>query len=356
MNSDRPLFRSLEDAVPQDWGRLAAYLASRGLAFDGGSAPRQFAGGFANLNYLVQIDGQEVVLRRPPIGPLPPGAYDMGREHRILSRLHEHFPLAPRGLHHCDDVTVLGAPFQLTEFRRGISIRDELPSEWAARHDIGELLSRTLVQTLASLHRIEPAAVGLGDLGRPEGFLARAADGWRKRATLAFSISTHQQPLLRIVGDWIGANVVPDRSASLLHNDFKLDNLLLNADAEPVAVLDWDQGTRGDGLFDLATLLSYWTEHDDPTELRAMRQMPTPLPGFLKRRDVLQAYATQSGRDLSEFRFHLALAYLKTAVIFQQLYVRYHAGETRDLRYAAFEPVAAALLQRAHDVAYHGVR
>ncbi|HEY0915410.1 MAG TPA: phosphotransferase family protein [Solimonas sp.] len=354
--TDHSPFKPAAEAVPQDWPRLASYLAGQGLQLDTAATPRQFAGGFANLNYLVLIDGREAVLRRPPMGPLPPGAYDMGREHRILSRLHEQFPLAPRGLHHCDDATVLGAPFQLTEFRRGLSVRDELPAAWATQAGIGARLSKLLVQTLAELHRVDPAAVGLDSLGKPEGFLGRAVDGWRKRAALAFAISPAQQPLLDAVGAWLGANPVPDRDVTLLHNDFKLDNLLLSADGlQPVALLDWDQGTRGDGLFDLATLLSYWTQADDPAELQAMRQMPSAQPGFMTRREVIEAYAQASGRDLSEFRFHLSLANLKTAVIFQQLYQRYHSGETLDPRYAGFEGVAAALLQRAHDVAHHGI-
>lgn len=354
---DSTMFRPASEAVAQDWQRLAVYLADKGMQLDMALAPRQFAGGFANLNYLVLIDGREAVLRRPPMGPLPPGAYDMGREHRILSRLHEQYPLAPRGLHHCDDASVLGAAFQLTEFRRGISVRDELPAAWAAQSDIGIRLSKLLVRTLADLHRVDPASVGLDSLGKPQGFLARAVDGWRKRAALSFAISPAQLPLLDAVGRWLGTNQAPDRAVTLLHNDFKLDNLLLSAeDAQPVALLDWDQGTRGDGLFDLATLLSYWTQDDDPAELQAMRQMPTARPGFMTRLQVIEAYAKASGRDLSEFRFHLSLANLKTAVIFQQLYQRYHTGETLDLRYAGFEGVAAALLQRAHDIAHHGIR
>jgi len=353
---DSAVFKPAAESVPQDWLRLARYLADHGMTLDASLQPRLFAGGFANLNYLVLIDGREAVLRRPPMGPLPPGAYDMGREHRILSRLHEQFPLAPRGLHHCDDAEVLGAPFQLTEFRRGISVRDELPPDWAAQVDIGARLSKLLIQTLAELHRVDPATVGLDTLGKPQGFLARAMDGWRKRAALSFAISPAQLPLLDATGQWLATHLVPDRSVNLLHNDFKLDNLLLSADsARPVALLDWDQGTRGDGLFDLATLLSYWTQANDPPELQAMRQMPTTRPGFPRRSEVIEAYAQTSGRDLSEFRFHLSLANLKTAVIFQQLYQRYHTGETRDTRYAGFEAVAAALLQRAHDVAHHGL-
>lgn len=150
---------------------------------------------------------------------------------------------------------------------------------------------------------------------------------------------------------WLQSNLIGDQSIQLLHNDFKLDNLLLNSDTlEPVALVDWDQGTRGDGLFDLATFLSYWTQADDPQELKAMRQMPTDQPGFPTRRQVADMYAQTTGRDLSDFRFYRVLALLKTAIIFFQLHLRYRNGKTDDPRYAEFADVADALLECAHAV------
>lgn len=348
--------KSVADSVSQDWERLSQYLRTHGMAFESMPAPQQFAGGFANLNYLVRIDGGEAVLRRPPMGPLPPGAYDMGRESKILSRLALHFPLAPRAIHLCEDASVLGAPFQITEYRRGISIRDTLPAAWANDPAIAARLGTMLIDVLAQFHRLDPETVGLGDLGKPQGFLARAVEGWIKRAGLALEgIATAEQTTrLNAVAAWLRSHTAPDRHITLLHNDFKLDNLLLNAETmQPVALLDWDQGTRGDGLFDLATLLTYWTQADDPAGLRAMRQMPTEQPGFATRREAANAYALATGRDLGEFRFHLALANLKTSVIFQQLHQRYRSGETSDPRYAEFADVADALLQRAHDIAFH---
>ncbi len=342
-----PSLRAVQSSVPQDWAALARWLATSGHRLDLATPPRQFTGGLANLNYLVSIDGAEVVLRRPPPGELPPGAYDMAREHRILARLHERFALAPRGLLVCDDASVLGAPFQLTEFRRGFSIRSTLPEPLAGDPAIARRLGETLIDTLVALHRVDPAAVGLDSLGRPEGFLERAVEGWARRAEAAATLIGTPFAQVHPLIDWMRANRVPDGPASLIHNDLKLDNLLLDADLRAVALLDWDQGTRADGLFDLATTLSYWTEAGDPPAMQALQQMPTAAPGFATRRDAAERYARAAGRDLSDFKFLRVLALFKLAIIFMQLYARHAQGATDDPRYAGFGDLTSGLLDFA---------
>jgi aminoglycoside phosphotransferase (APT) family kinase protein len=277
----------------------------------------------------------------------------MARESKILANLWRAFPLAPRALHLCTDSSVLGAPFQITEYRAGISIRDTLPPQLAGDARVGGRLTDMLIDALVQLHAVDPDAVGLGDLGRPQGFLARAVEGWIKRATLATEgwSSSSTSVLIGELGAWLRSNSVPDRNTALLHNDFKLDNVLLDPRTlEPVAIVDWDQGTRGDALFDLATLLSYWTESGDAPAVLAMRQMPTAQRGFPTRQQVAREYATRSGRDLSDFRFYRALAQLKTATIFLQLHVRFRRGETADPRYAQFGEIGLALLDLAHEI------
>jgi aminoglycoside phosphotransferase (APT) family kinase protein len=345
-----PELRPEAETVAQDWPRLAAHLARHGQTLALGPAPRQFAGGLANLNYLLIIDGREAVLRRPPMGALPPGAYDMGREFRILSRLSAAFSLAPRGLHLCEDPDVIGAPFQIVEFRRGFAVRATLPGPLRALPRVGDRLADILVDVLVRLHAVDPAAAGLGDLGKPQGFLQRAVEGWTRRALLATEGCT--SPLVPELAGWLRANQVPDGPASLIHNDIKLDNILLDGTTlAPVAVLDWDQGTRGDSLFDLATTLSYYTEAGDPPVMHALRQMPTGAPGFPGRQDVAARYARQTGRDLSDFRFHRVLAIFKLATIFHQLHLRYRTGATQDPRYADFGSLADGILEFAHLVA-----
>ncbi|CAN5316645.1 phosphotransferase family protein [soil metagenome] len=339
-----PNLRSVENSVPQDWARLAVYLRGQGINLDDGAAPRQFTGGLANLNYLVSIDGGEAVLRRPPLGELPPGAYDMARENRILSRLHERFSLAPRGLHVCEDPAVIGAPFQLTEFRRGFAVRSQLPDVLAGDETIARHLSRTMIDVLVQLHGVDPADVGLDTLGRPNGFLERAVQGWSKRASVAIELIGQPFPAVAAITDWLRGHARPDGAAAFLHNDIKLDNILLDASLEPVAVLDWDQGTRGDALFDLATTLSYWSEAGDPPVMAQLAQMPTASPGFLTRREAAAAYSRATGRDLSDFKFLRVLAMFKLAIIFMQLYARHVQGATADPRYAQFGVLTTGLL------------
>jgi aminoglycoside phosphotransferase (APT) family kinase protein len=354
LNAAADLMRAEIETVPQYWPRLAEYLAGRGMQLDLDTPPQQFAGGFANLNYLITLDGQPAVLRRPPKGPLPAGAYDMAREFQILSRLWQKFPLAPRGLHLCEDARVIGAPFQIVEYRTGISLRDSLPASLAGNVTVGATLGNTLADILIELHRVDPKSVGLETLGKPSGFLQRATEGWIKRASVAvdgWGTPTTLQLIIELA-HWLREHCVPDASPQLLHNDFKLDNVLLDpVTLAPLAVLDWDQGTRGDGLFDLAVLLSYWTEPGDPAAMHQMAQMPTASAGFPSRQQVAERYALAIGRDLSTFRFHRVLAQMRTAVIFQQLHVRWRRGETRDSRYERFGEIGEGLLLFARAIA-----
>jgi aminoglycoside phosphotransferase (APT) family kinase protein len=345
--------RTVYETVPQHWQQLAAYLAAHGMQLQTDPPPRQFAGGFANLNYLIQVDGKDAVLRRPPRGPLPAGAYDMEREFRILSRLWQKFPLAPRGLHLCQDAGIIGAQFQIVEFRPGISLR-ELPESVRGDTQLGEVLGQTMIDVLIELHRVDPSQVGLDSLGKPQGFLRRCIDGWVQRATVAVEGWGSPQTLQLIVelAQWLRERQVEDGATTLLHNDFKLDNLLLDPlTFTPLAVLDWDQGTRGDGLLDLAILLSYWTEHGDPPAMHRMGQMPTSQPGFPTRQQVAERYAIALGRSLEHFQFYRVLAQLRTAVVFQQLHARWRRGETRDHRYASFGQLAEGLLEFARAIA-----
>lgn len=341
--------RSAETSAALDWPRVRDHLARHGLQLDPAPPPRQFAGGLANINYLVHLSGQPAVLRRPPPGPLPPGAHDMAREHRLLSRLPDALPFVPRGLHLCTDADVIGVPFQIIEYRAGRTVRATLPPDLAGRPEVGAALSATLLRTLAAIHAVDADALGLGDLGRPEGFLRRAVDGWRRRGEAAGTEAS--APLMRELGAWLDANLVPDGPPALLHNDFKLDNVILDDALNPVGVVDWDQGTRGDPLFDLATLLSYWTEPDDPPAMHDLAQMPTAEPGFLTREQAAHEYARLTGRDLSGIRFHRTLGIVKLGVIFLQLHALHTRGAVSDPRYIAFGPLAAGLLAFALDVA-----
>ena len=282
------MFRPQADMTPLDWSALSKHLQNAGLVLDPTTHPRQFAGGFGNLNFLIRMDGQLCVLRRPPLGDIPPGANDMAREHRALNVLWQRFPLAPRSLHYCPSPDVLGAHFLIMQFRPGLVIGGTMP-DGLSSHQVGPSLSAMLVETLAALHSVDPAEIGLERHGRPDGFLQRGVEGWAKRADIALGDGT--SAVVSDITSWLRANLVGGGSPTLLHCDFKLDNVILDpASQEPRAVLDWDMSTLGDPLFDLATMLSYWTEAGDPACMHDLKQMPTAEPGFMTRSDVIAAY------------------------------------------------------------------
>ena len=335
-------------SIPQDWDSLARHLARRGIVL-GPGRPRQFAGGYGNLNYLIEVDGEPAVLRRPPAGPLPHGGNDMTREYRILSSLWREYPLAPRAMFFCDEASVLGAPFQIIEYRAGMVIRDTLPPDLAGRPEAGMLLSRQLVESLAALHAVDPAQVGLETLGRPAGFLARTVDGWAARGA---AVGDLIDPLASSeVISWLGSRVPADAPASLIHSDFKLDNMILAPETlAPMAVIDWDMGTRGDPLWDLAVMLSYWAEPEDPACFHRMRQMPTAQPGFWRRNEVLSAYLRLSSRPVGDFTFYRVLSLFRSAVVFLQLYDRFRRSPGQNMRCAEFNALGRELIDHASEI------
>ncbi len=341
------------DQQALDWVRLADWLQAQGHDFSAEPPPRQFTGGFGNLNFLLTLDGQEAVLRRPPLGPLPPGANDMAREHKVISGLNKGFPLAPKALAFCDDTDVLGAPFFIMEYRPGIVVRNEVPE---VLFDKGAELSRMMIDVLAEFQRVDPDAVGLGDLGNPHGFLARAVKGWIKRFNVAAADVYTERPIAKSATEviaWLEAQRVPEGGVTLLHNDYKLNNIILDPDepTKPIAVLDWDMCTRGDPLFDLSTTLSYWVQPDDPSAMHEMGQMPTvKSPGWLTRREVLDYYVEQTGRDVSDIHFYRVLTGFKLGVIFLQIYARFCRGTTSDPRIEALGPTTDGIFDFAHDV------
>jgi len=328
-----------------DWTGLAAWLAERGHLLSLNSAPTRFPGGLANRNYLVEFDGYPAVLRCPPSGELPPGAYDMQREHSILKRLWQAFPLAPRGLYFCADSKVIGVPFQINEYRAGLVIHGDDLGALANHPAIGELLSQMMVSTLASLHEVSASRVGLESLGRPEGFVARNVAGWARRFVLASGNTPSKAG--REVADWLSGHQVPDtRSPCLLHSDFKLDNLVLDSKTlAPVALLDWDMGTRGHPLMDLATLLSYWTQPGDPDCMHRLAQMPTAKVPFPDRANMVSRYASLMSADVSDYPFFRVLALFKLGVVFLQLYQLFLDGKAVNDRYREFGILGEELLE-----------
>ncbi|WP_288482525.1 phosphotransferase family protein [uncultured Deinococcus sp.] len=317
---------------------------------------RQFPGGFSNLTYLLRMGDTEYVLRRAPLGPVAKGAHDMAREFRLLERVSPVFPAAPRPALLVEDVAVLGAPFYLMERRRGVVVRSRLPGEYAANPDAPRQLSEALVDTLAALHAVDIGAAGLSDLGRPEGFNRRQVEGWagrwrRARDLLKDSGDLPPPAELRdeLVIAWLEAHTPPESAHTLVHNDFKLDNLMF-AEADPAhvtALLDWEMTTLGDPLADLGLSLTYWTMPEQPGGARSRVGAAASDRGFLTREEFLARYAERSGRDVGNVAWYEVLGHFKLAVIVLQIFARYRAGQTQDPRFAPLAAQAAWLIGEA---------
>jgi aminoglycoside phosphotransferase (APT) family kinase protein len=337
-----------------DWSRLEGYLRAYIPAIGAGTmVVRQFPSGASNLTYLVRIGTWEGVLRRPPFGPVPPKAHDMQRESNLLRHVHPVFPLAPEIYLFCDDLDLMGVPFYIMERRKGIVLDDAFPPGIAPTPELCQRISTSVVDTLVQIHAIDWQAAGLAEFGHPTGFLDRQVKGWTERYIRAQTDEIPQvEPLMRWLVDHTPVSAAP----TLIHNDFKLNNILMNAQdlALPVAVLDWEMATIGDPLFDLTITLAYWIQADDSEELQSLIPTVTTLPGFISRTQFIERYSAQSGRDLSSMQFYMAFAYFKLAVILQQIYVRWKRGQTQDKRFSIFGSHIRILIDHAAQLAEKG--
>jgi aminoglycoside phosphotransferase (APT) family kinase protein len=332
-----------------DEQRLAGYLRGRLPGSDGPLSVRQFGGGAANLTYLLDYGGHEYVLRRPPLGPVAQTAHDMAREYKVLSVLYGAYPFAPRAYLFCDDADVIGAEFLVMERRHGVVVRRALPAIFGGQPYAPRRMSEALVAALAALHAVDYSALGLDDLGRPQGFVARQVEGWYGRWQKA---RLHDLPEMDAAYAWLRANIPTGAGFSLVHNDYKLDNVMLSsADAgQVVAVFDWDMCTLGDPLCDLGALLTYWSEPADPPYLQATAMMPVGDLGFPNRGELVRIYAEQSGRRVQDIHFYHTLGLFRLTVIAAQIFYRYKKGQTRDERFAAFETMIPLLARRTMEL------
>lgn len=330
---DRP--EAVRENAKLDLERLAPWLAERGFA--GTLEVLQFPRGYSNLTYLLRVtpsegDAREIVLRRPPIGVKIASAHDMGREYRIQTQLHAVWPKVPRPVGYEAGEEVLGAPFYVMERVEGVIFRAKQPPGLPLASLDGAHLSRTLIDTLAEIHSLDVDAIGLGDLGKPAGYNARQVKGWTERYAKA---KTDDVETVDRIARWLADHTPPESGAALLHNDFKYDNVVFDADlSRIVAVLDWEMSTLGDPLMDLGTALGYWVEASDPPLLQAMRFGPSDAPSSLRRADLVERWCAQTGRHADHLVFYYAFALFKLSVVAQQLYQRYVRGLTTEPRYA----------------------
>jgi len=317
-----------------DWASLAAYLHQHIPELTGAMEVLQFPSGSANLTYRLQFGDTELVLRRPPFGVVAPGAHDMRREFRVLSRLWRHFDRAPRAYVFCDDHDVIGADFVVMERRRGEVIRGVVPASMAGYPDVGRRISFALVDAMAEMHVLDPYAIDLGDLGKPAGFAARQVAGWKTRWELVRP--DDGPPQMDELPDRLAAMLPEPTRVSIVHNDLKLDNCQFDPkDPDRVqSIFDWDMTTLGEPLVDLGTLLNYWPDPTDPPTARRVSHEGLLTMGLPTRAEVVARYAERTGIDCSSAGWYEAFAQWKTGVVIQQLHNRWKRGESTDPRMA----------------------
>ncbi|HYL36390.1 MAG TPA: phosphotransferase family protein [Bryobacteraceae bacterium] len=325
-----------------DQQALSQYLHGK-IEGAGSIRIEQFPGGHSNLTYLLRTPAREYVLRRGPLGPVAPKAHDMAREYTVLKAVHPLFARAPEVFHLCEDTSIIGAIFVIMERRRGIVVRDHVPPELAAFPDYPQRVSRGFVDCLVELHSIDIEKHGLISLGKPAGFLERQVRGWFER----WNRAKHEEiPAMDRLIQWLTERMPVSPAPTLVHNDFKLDNVMLNLQdpGRIEAVLDWEMATVGDPLVDLGLILCYWAQPSDPGGTKASI---TAQPGWFTRDELLGRYAEKTGRDISLINYYEVFAIFKLAVVLQQIYIRFHRGQTQDERFRHFDKRVHNLIEQA---------
>lgn len=317
-----------------DLARLEAYLQAERPELDSDNLTvEQFPSGFSNLTYLLRLDDRDLVLRRPPFGANIKGGHDMLREYTILSNLISVYPYVPRPLLYCDDESILGAPFYIMERLTGVILRPQMPPAMIPEPPLMSRIANAFAENFAALHAVDIEQAGLAGLGRPQGYIERQINGWTRRYHKA---RTDDIPEMDRVAAWLAEKIPAESGVALIHNDYKYDNIVLDpADwSRIIGVLDWEMATIGDPLMDLGSSLGYWVEAGDPPAILALQFSPTTLPGNPTRVELVEQYARQSGRDVSNVLFYYVYGLFKLAVIVQQIYYRFKMGYTQDPRFA----------------------
>jgi aminoglycoside phosphotransferase (APT) family kinase protein len=295
---------------------------------------KQFSSGRSNLTYLVRIGDWEAVVRRAPLGPVNTKAHDMNREFKILKAINPVFSLSPKPYFFIEDDQILGAPFYVMERLHGVLLDQALPHKDDGNAALFQEASQSMVTTLASLHEIDYKKTDLVNLTRPEGFLERQVNGWIGRYE---NVKTDEIPGIEQLKKWIVDNRPTSQPATVIHYDFHLKNVLFSKDhlGQLAGILDWEMSTVGDPLTDLASALVLWYDNTDP-EFFKYQNTDSPIttrPGFMTRKEYIEAYSKKSGRDVSKMNYYMVFGYFKHIVIAQQMYYRWKKGQTKDTRF-----------------------
>lgn len=303
----------------------------------------QFKGGASNLTYQLDTDdGNAYILRKPPAGTKAKSAHDMNREFQIMKRLKPVYPYLPEMIAFCNDESVLGADFYVMEKVKGIILRAELPKGMQLNVDQTRELCLSVIDKMIELHQVDYKKAGLEDLGKGAGYVQRQISGWSDRYRKA---KTENVPDYENIMHWLSENMPEDVATCIIHNDYRLDNVILNPEnpSEVLAVLDWEMATLGDPLMDLGNSLAYWVEANDPPPFHMLRRQPTHLPGMLTRDELVQYYAEKTGLQVEDFTFYRIYGLFRLAVIAQQIYYRFHHGQTTNPVFGTFHMMVTYL-------------
>lgn len=316
-----------------------------GLA--GSPSVKQYPSGASNLTYALEYPDRSLVLRRPPTGTRPKSGHDMHREYRIMTELAPAFPAVPKTLYYTDDESIIGAEFYVMDRSEGHLIHNDIPPEWNWGESETRALCVEFFTKLVDLHAVDYEAIGLGDFGKPEGYVSRQILGWNRRYEKAWTEDVEKFDDVR---DWLEANMPKtERGAAVVHGDYRIDNCILNKD-DPTkieAVLDWEISALGDPMMDLGNTLAYWIEKDDPPFMQMMVRQPSQAPGMMTRQEILDFYGEKSGADISGFQFYYVYGIFRLAVIIQQIYYRFYHGQTDNPRFKDYGQMVNALGQLA---------
>jgi aminoglycoside phosphotransferase (APT) family kinase protein len=312
-----------------------AWLRARIPELAGPPLVTQYRGGASNWTYRLSYPDFDFVLRRPPAGTKAKSAHDMSREYRVQSALAAFYPWVPKMVGLCEDESVIGAPFYVMHCIAGIILRRRLPVGLAFDEGMARALCVNALDKLVALHRVDYRAAGLEALARGEGYAKRQIAGWSDRYEKA---RTWNVPTFRYVRDWLAEHVPEDVGSCVIHNDFRFDNLVLDAGSPTtiVGVLDWEMATVGDPLMDLGGALAYWVQASDDPIGRSLRRQPTDLPGMLSRHEIVELYCERTGLFPRNWAFYEVYGLFRLAVIAQQIYYRYHHGQTKNPSFRRF--------------------
>jgi len=299
---------------------------------------KQFTHGYSNLTYLLSIENKEYVLRKPPIGAIKRG-HDMSREFKVQSAVKKEFSKVPKMFAYTDDAAVLGSEFYIMEKVEGIILNFKEAKKRDIPANDYKTIANAWLDTFTELHQLDYDAIGLTNLGKPEGYVERQVTNWGKQYLKA---ATKDVPSAEKVMQWMQENQPKNYQHCLIHNDYKYDNVVFkdNSWKEITAVLDWEMATLGDPLMDLGTSLGYWTLASDHDFVKQGIPSPTIFEGNPMRSEIVASYAKKSGRDIHNMVFYYAFGLFKIAVIAQQIYYRYSKGLTSDPRFANLDKAA----------------